>query len=405
MTVVSDLGKDLRTQFPILKPNACYLDNAATTHKPQSVVDAMSHFMTHEYATVNRAVYRDALKSTQKFHDVRTKVQHFIGARYSEEIIFTRGTTDGINLLASSLGQLLLNAGDIILITELEHHSNIVPWQMVAKQYGATLKAVPILPSGEMNLDAFYEILDSGKVKIFSAAHVSNVLGLKRDIKKIMGMARDKGAITVVDGAQAPSHMSIDVADIGAHFYLFSSHKMYGPTGLGVLWGELEWLKKIPPYQGGGDMISEVTIEKTTYQEPPLKFEAGTPSIVEVIGLGAAIDFLQAVGIDAIEKYEKDLFLYLLNEMKEIKWVKIIGDPDERVSILPFIVEGVHSLDLGTFLGMKGVSIRTGHMCAQPALRALGYEHICRASVGLYNTKKDIDMFIKVLKETVLFLS
>ena len=236
------------------------------------------YFMSHEYATVHRAVYRDALKSTQKYSDVRSKVQKFIGAKHVEEVVFTRGTTDGLNLVANSLGKLLLESGDIILITELEHHSNIVPWQMVAQQYGAIVKAVPILPTGEIDLDIFHEILDSGKVKIFSAAHVSNLLGLKRNIKKMMGCARKRGVITVIDGAQAPSHMPIDVVDIGAHFYLFSSHKMYGPTGVGILWGELEMLQKMPPYQGGGDMIDEVTIEKTTYQEPPLKFEAGTPS-------------------------------------------------------------------------------------------------------------------------------
>ena len=366
----------------------CYLDSAATTLKPKCVIDAMDHFLRNEYATVHRAVYDASLNATQKYSEVRVKVAKFIHAHSADEVVFTKGTTDGLNLLASTL-----NVKDqYVLISELEHHSNIVPWQLA----GAKMLAVRLLDSGDLDLNHFEELINRYPIKVMSIAHVSNLLGTVHPIEEMIASAKEKGIITVVDGAQAPAHLPIDVCKLGCDFYVFSSHKMYGPTGVGVLYGRYEMLDRLLPYQGGGDMIDQVSIESSTYQKPPLRFEAGTPPITEVIGLGAAIDYID---LDTMIPHENELMSYALSKLDMIK---VIGSPKKRVSIIPFIIEGVHPMDLSAFI--SHIAIRTGHMCCQPALKVLGYSSICRLSFGAYNTKSDIDQLYEALQKTALAL-
>ena len=395
----------LREDFPMLKKKMngkplVYLDTAATSQKPQVVIDTIRSFYEEHYGTVHRAVYQLAVHATEEYNNVRQKVKSFLNASKAEEIIFTRGTTNAINLVASSFGKAFIRAGDEVIISSIEHHSNIVPWQMMCEERGATLKAIPANERGELLLEQYKKLLTS-KTKIVSIAHVANSLGTLNPVKKMISMAHDAGAKVFIDGAQAASHFPVDVRDLGADFYAFSGHKAYGPTGIGVLYGKEALLEKMPPYEGGGDMIYRVTFAKTTYADLPVKFEAGTPSIADVLGLGAALDYLTAIGLNHCAQWEHSLLLQATKALEEIEGLRIVGTAAEKLGIVSFIVKGIHHLDIGTLLDLKGVAIRTGHHCAQPVMEALNIPGTCRLSLGLYNTPEDIDRFVIALQEVL----
>lgn len=375
-----------------------YLDSAATAQKPEAMIEAVRSFYAEQYGTVHRAVYELAVHATEQYHHVRKKAAAFLNAAKHEEIIFTRGTTESINLVATSFGQAFVREGDEVLITEMEHHSNIVPWQMLCQQSGAILKVVPFDDRGVLDLSQFEKLL-SHRTKIVAVTHVSNALGTINPIKEIVRMAHQKGAKVLVDGAQAAPHMPVDVQDLDADFYVFSVHKLYGPTGIGVLYGKEALLNEMPPYQGGGDMIEQVTFARTTYQGLPMKFEAGTPMIAEVIGLGVSIDYLENVGRERAHEWELELLNYLTPRMEEIPGLRIYGTSPEKGGIISFGIEGAHSLDIGTLLDLKGIAIRTGHHCAQPVMRHFGIPGTARASFGLYTSYEDVDRFLVALKE------
>lgn len=395
----------LRDDFPMLKTSMhgkplIYLDSAATAQKPLAVIDAMDTFYREHYGTVHRAVYELSMHATMEYQAVREKVAKFLNAAKAEEIIFTRGTTESINMVAYSFGKAFMRPGDEVLITEMEHHSNIVPWQILCEDRGAILKVAPMNDKGELIVDAFAKLL-SPRTKMVALPHVSNALGSINPVKKLVALAHQMGAKVLVDGAQAAPHLTVDVQDLDADFYVFSGHKLYGPTGIGILYGKEELLNAMPPYQGGGDMIEKVTFEKTTYNVLPMKFEAGTPMIAEVIGLGAAVDYVHKVGLDAIRQWEHELLLYSTQVMLDIDGLRIVGTAAEKGAIISFVVEGTHPLDLGTMLDLKGVAIRTGHHCAQPVMRHFGLSATARASFALYNTKDDIDTFATALNDVV----
>lgn len=390
-----------RKDFPMLQAKMhgqplVYLDSAATAQKPLVVIEAMDHFYRHEYATVHRAVYELAVTSTEKYHQARQTACRFLHAEKVEEIIFTRGTTESINLVATSFGKAFVQPGDEILITEMEHHSNIVPWQLLCQDRGAVLRVVPFTDDGELDEEAFERLL-TPKVKLVSMAHVSNVLGTVNPIEKWIAKAHSVGAKILIDGAQAAPHQKVDVQTLGADFYVFSGHKMYGPTGIGVLYVKEELLEQLPPYQGGGDMVEKVTFEKTTYNTLPMRFEAGTPMIVEAIGLGEALGYLEKIGMEVIHSWEAQLVRYAEEALRRVPRVKILASPKQRASLLTFILEGIHPLDVGTLLDIKGVAVRTGHHCAQPTLHHYGLTAALRASFGLYNTFEDVDRWIEAL--------
>jgi cysteine desulfurase/selenocysteine lyase len=399
---------DCKSDFPMLQKKMhgktlVYLDSAATALKPQSVIDAMTDFYTHNYGTVHRAVYELAQHSTQEYSAVRRKVQTFLNAEKEEEIIFTKGTTESINLLAATYGRSQLQDGDEILISVMEHHSNIVPWQLAAEQYGAKIKVIPIDDNGDIILEEYHQLL-STKTKLVAIAHVSNALGTVNPIKELVAMAHAVGAHVFVDGAQAVPHMSVDVQDLDADFYAFSGHKAYGPTGVGILYGKYELLEKLPPYQGGGDMIETVSFEKTIYQPPPLRFEAGTPGIAQVLGLGAAIDYMLSLGMRNIQNHERQLLEYAEESIRDFPSLKIIGTAKEKGGIISFIIKDIHPLDIGTMLDFKGVAIRTGSHCAQPVMQRYKLSGTARASLAIYNTKEDIDAWKQALYEAVKIL-
>lgn len=381
-----------------------YLDSAATAHKPRSVIDTMQRFYSEQYATVHRSVYDFAGQATVRYNDIRQRVKEFINAACVEEIIFTRGTTEAINLVAQSYGKMVLKPGDEVLISVMEHHSNIVPWQRICQEKGAHLRAIPINARGELDLDAL-ETLLTERTKIVSIAHIANATGTLNPVEQITARAHQRGAKVFIDGAQSVPHLTVDVQKIGADFYAFSGHKIYGPTGIGILYGKKALLEEMPPYQSGGDMINEVTIEETTYQQPPLKFEAGTPSIAEVMGLGAAIEFLNSVGREKIAAWEHGLLVHATQRMEEIEKLRIIGTAAQKGAIISFAIEGIHPLDIGTLLDIRGIAVRTGHLCAQPTLRHFGVSSLVRVSFGMYNTIEEIDLFLKALKESILNLS
>lgn len=356
--------------------------------------------MSNQYGTVHRAVYELSVFATSEYSKIRESVQKFINAKYPEEIIYTRGTTDSINLVAASFGRAFIKSGDEILLSEIEHHSNIVPWQLFCEQSGAILKVIPVNDLGEIDLDS-YKLLLNKKTKIVSIAHTSNALGTIHPIKTMIKMAHDVGAKVLIDGAQAASHAVVDVQDLDCDFYTFSGHKIYGPTGIGILYGKRDLLNAMPPYQGGGDMIQSVSFAKTVYNTLPIKFEAGTPLIVEVIGLGAAIEYIQNIGLENIAKHECELLEYATRKMQEIEGLKIIGRAANKGPIISFIVDGVHPLDIGTMLDLKGIAIRTGHHCAEPCMKRFKIEGTARVSFGLYNTKDEIDYFIESLKSII----
>jgi cysteine desulfurase/selenocysteine lyase len=395
----------IRAEFPILdqKVNGkqlVYLDNAATNQKPQRVIDALTHHYQKDNANIHRGIHTLAERSTEAFEATRAAIQTFINANEVEEIIFTKGTSESINLVASSWGRKFLNEGDEVLISTLEHHSNIVPWQMICEEKGAVLKVMPINQKGEIILEEIDGLL-SEKTKMVAFNHASNSLGSINPVKAIIDKAHAVGAKVLIDGAQATSHLNIDVQGLNADFYAFSAHKMYGPTGLGVLYGKRTELEKMPPYQGGGEMIKDVSFEKTTYNDIPYKFEAGTPGIANVIAFKSAIEFINEFGKENIAAHEAELLAYATAELKKIKGIRLIGEAKEKVGVLSFIVDGVHHYDLGLWMDAKGVAVRTGHHCTQPLMDFYGIEGSVRASFAVYNTIEEIDIFVNALKSTI----
>ena len=390
--------RKVREDFPILSREVygkplVYLDNAATTQKPLCVLDAMREEYLNVNANVHRGVHYLSQQATDLHEAAREKVRQFINAAKTEEIIFTRGTTEAINLVASSFCENQMKEGDEVLVSDMEHHSNIVPWQLQAMKRGIVVKHLPIDDKGCLDLSTFNAHLSS-KTKLVSIAHVSNVLGTVNDVKRIVEMAHACGIPVLVDGAQSAPHMKIDVQAIGCDFYAFSGHKMYGPTGVGVLYGKEEWLEKLPPYQGGGEMIDKVTWEKTTFERLPFKFEAGTPDYVATHGLATAIDYLCSVGIDNIETHEQELTRYCMEQLKTIDGMRLFGEAEHKDAVVSFLVGDIHHLDMGTLLDRLGIAVRTGHHCAQPLMDRLGISGTVRASFALYNTKEEIDVLV-----------
>ncbi|MFL2771645.1 MAG: aminotransferase class V-fold PLP-dependent enzyme [Rhodospirillaceae bacterium] len=390
----------VRDDFPILsqpmhgKP-LIYLDTAASAQKPQSVIDAIKGQYENEYANVHRGAYWLSEMLTKKYEVAREIIRDFINAKTEREIIFTKGATESINLVASSFGKSLA-AGDEVVITELEHHSNIIPWQLLRANNGITLKVIPITPEGDIEIDAI-EAAVSKKTKIIAVAHVSNVLGTVLPIKEIGAIARSVGARVLIDGCQGIVHEEVDVQDLDCDFYAFSGHKIYGPTGIGVLYGKEDLLNDMPPYQGGGEMISSVTFEHTEWAELPAKFEAGTPPIVPAVGLGAAVKYLESFDRAEVLSYESDLLAYGMERLQTVSAVQLVGRPKSKVAAISFVVDGAHPHDLATILDRSGICVRAGHHCAQPLMNRLGYPATLRASLGIYNTKEDIDILVKSL--------
>ncbi len=387
--------KRIREDFPILKEKVhgkplVYLDNAATSQKPAQVIEAMLRFYTHDCSNVHRGVHLLSERATVVYEDTRLKVQRFLNASDSREIVFVRGTTEGINLVAQTYGRQNVQAGDEVLITAMEHHSNIVPWQMLCEEKGAFLHVVPINDRGELILKEFEKLLNV-RTRLVAVAHVSNALGTVNPVRQIVQMAHAMNIPVLVDGAQATPHMKVDVQELGCDFYAFSGHKVFGPTGIGALYGKLELLEAMPPFQGGGDMISSVTFEKTIYNAVPYKFEAGTPSIAEVYGLGAALDYVEQIGLQNITSYEHALLSYATEAVSQIPGVRIIGTAREKAGVISFVLEGVHAHDVGTILDREGIAVRTGHHCAQPVMDRFGVPATVRASLAFYNTKQEIN--------------
>jgi cysteine desulfurase/selenocysteine lyase len=391
----------LRAEFPILSRTVygkplVYLDNANTTQKPRAVIDSDRRYYEEENANIHRGTHWLSEKATEAYEGARAKVARFLGAASPKEIVFTRGTTEAINLVASSFSQAFLKAGDEILITGLEHHSNIVPWQLACERTGAKLVVVPITDEGEVPVDELEKRL-TARTKLAALSHVSNALGTVNPVKTFIALAKARNVPVLVDGAQAAPHLPIDVKDLGCDFYAVSGHKMYGPTGIGALYGREAWLETLPPYQGGGDMISSVTFEKTTYNVLPWKFEAGTANIAGGIGFGVAADWLAGVGLAAVAAHEHDLLLYGTRQISAIPGVTIVGRAKEKAGVISFVLEGVHPHDIGTILDREGVAIRTGHHCAQPVMDRFGLPATARASFGLYNTRAEVDALVAAL--------
>ena len=394
-------AEHVRGDFPALHQEVhgqplVYLDSAATTLKPQVVIDAVDEVYARDCANIHRAVHLLSQRATARFEGAREKVRAFLNARKTSEIVFTRGTTESINLVAQSFGRPRLGEGDEVLVTELEHHSNIVPWQLLCQQTGAKLVVVPITDRGEVLLEAFETKL-SKRTKIVAFAHVSNALGTVLPASEIIAMAHASGAVTVLDGAQAVSHVEADMQALDCDFYAFSGHKLYGPTGIGVLYGKERLLEEMPPYQGGGDMIRSVTFEETIYNELPYKFEAGTPNIAGAIGLGAAVDYYSSFDLPAVHAYEADVLRYATDALQTVPGLRLIGTAPGKVSALSFLMDAAHPHDIGTIVDAEGVAVRTGHHCAQPVMEHFGVAATARASLGMYNTKADIDVLVRAL--------
>ena len=402
-----------REDFPILNEKVhgralVYLDNAATTQKPQVVIDAIVEAYSHWNANVHRGVHHLSQVATQKHEEAREKVAKLIHAQLAEEIIFTKGTTDSLNMLARSFGDAMVNDGDEIIVSQLEHHSNIVPWQMLCERKGAVLKVIPLREDLSLDIEAFKGLL-SEKTKLVSVAQVSNVLGIINPVEDVIRIAHEKGVAVCVDGAQSVPHLAMDVQHLDCDFLVFSAHKMYGPTGLGVLYGKKEWLDKLPPVEGGGEMIEHVSFEKTTYNVLPYKFEAGTPNYVGSYAFSKAIDYVQAVGLEEVAKYEHELAVYLEEQLVLLSNVRVCAAGQEKAGAVSFNVyreDGalIHPFDVGVLLDRQGVAVRTGHHCAEPLIDYLGVPGTVRASVGLYNTKEDVDVFVAALKKAIMML-
>ena len=398
----------LRDDFPILHQEVngkplVYFDNAATTQKPLAVVEALNHYYLDINANIHRGIHTLAERSTAEFEATRKEVREFLNAPSTEEIIFVKGVTDGINLVANGFAKSILKANDEVLISTLEHHSNIVPWQMACEQTGAILKVIPINDQGEIIFEEYVKLL-SDKTKIVSVVHASNALGTINPVKDIITEAHARNIPVLIDGAQSTSHLDIDVQDLDCDFFTFSGHKVYGPTGVGVLYGKRDWLEKLPPYQGGGEMIKEVTFAKTTYNELPYKFEAGTPNIGGVVAMKHALRYVNQIGKSTIAAHESELLAYATDMLLQFEGLRIIGTAKEKVSVASFVIEGIHHQDLGVILDQQGVAVRTGHHCTQPLMQRFGILGTTRASFALYNTKEEIDLFIAALKKAVKML-
>ena len=399
---------EVRAQFPILDQQVngrqlVYLDNAATTQKPQRVIDAISTYYLEYNANIHRGLHSLAERATAAYEDTREAVRAFINAKEAAEVIFTRGTTEGINLVAQAWGRTNLNQGDEVLISGMEHHSNIVPWQMICLERGATLKVIAVTDLGELDLDSFYAQL-SERTKMVAVVHVSNALGTINPVAEIVQAAKKVGAYTLVDGAQSTAHLEIDVQALDVDFFAFSSHKLYGPTGIGVLYGKRAVLDAMPPYQGGGEMIKEVSFDGTTYNELPYKFEAGTPNIADTVALLEAINFVNELGKPAMHAYEQSLLTYGTEQLNTIDGLRIIGQAADKISVLSFAIDGIHPQDLGILLDTYGIAVRTGHHCTQPLMKRLGLPGTTRASLAIYNTAHEIDLLVAGLRKAVKML-
>ena len=400
----SQVGFDvrrIREDFPILRQTVhgkplVYLDNAATAQKPRAVLDALMAYYSEDNANVHRGVHLLSERATQAFEDARATVQRFINAASTREIVFTRNATEAVNLVAQTFGRTRLGPGDEVVISTMEHHSNIVPWQMVCEEKGASLRVIPITDEGALQLEE-YERLLGPHTRLVSIVHLSNVLGTVNPVQQMIATAHRHGVPVLVDGSQAASHMTVDVQALDADFYVFTGHKLYGPTGIGVLYGKERLLDEMPPYQGGGDMISSVTFEKTTYNVLPYKFEAGTPNIAGAVGLAAAVDYVTAIGMDAVTAHERELLAYGTAVLSEVPGLTLIGTASDKASVLSFVMDGVHPHDIGTIVDREGVAIRTGHHCAQPLMQRLGLPATARASLALYNTREEIDTLVAAL--------
>ncbi len=395
----------IRQDFPALRGKVhgkplVYLDNAATSQKPQVVIDTVTRYYLSENSNVHRGVHFLSELATQAYESARTRVRQFLNAAHEREIIFTRGTTESINLVAHSYGRSRIKAGDEIVISAIEHHSNIVPWQMVCEEKGATLRVIPVNDAGELLLEE-YERLLCDRTKLVSVVYVSNALGTINPVRQIIALAHRRGIPVLLDGAQAAPHLAVDVQDLECDFYAFSGHKLFGPTGIGILYGKAELLEAMPPYQGGGDMISVVTFEKTLYNSLPYKFEAGTPHIAGAIGLAAGIDYVQRIGLNRIAAYETDLLAYGTELLSAIPGLRIIGTAKEKAGVLSFVLDGIHAHDVGTILDHEGIAIRAGHHCAMPVMKRFGVPATARASLAFYNTREELDALAKGLHKVI----
>ena len=400
---MTDIVSNIRDQFPILHQKVhghplIYFDNAATSQKPLKVINAISEYYLQENSNIHRGAHYLSNQATEKYEKSREAVRRLINAESTEEIILTKGTTESINLVASCLSQYLFQPGDEILISGLEHHANIVPWQIAAEQKGALIKVIPILDSGELDLVAFKNLL-SPKTKLLALSHISNALGTINPVEEMIALAKEKGALVLIDGAQSAPHMIVDVQALDCDFFCFSAHKIYGPTGIGVLYGKKAQLEKMPPYQSGGEMIKEVTFKGTTFNDLPYKFEAGTPNIAGGIGLLAAVEFLEEVGLEHIARREAKLLAYATKKLKELGGIQFVGEAKEKAAVISFLVDGIHPSDLGSVLDKLGIAVRTGHHCAQPIMDRFEIPGTVRASFAVYNTENEIDMFIEGIEK------
>jgi cysteine desulfurase/selenocysteine lyase len=399
----------IRQDFPILDSSIngkklIYLDNAATTHKPTCTINRIRDFMLNENGTVRRGLYSLSINSTKAFDEARERVAKFINAKSSSEIVFTRGSTESINLVAYSFSSAFIKAGDSILISGLEHHANIVPWQLQAEKIGAKILVIPVLENGELDQEAFTKLIKTPRLKILALTHISNSLGTINPIKEMIQAAHAEGVKVLIDGAQSAGHFKVDMQDLDADFFVFSGHKIFGPTGVGALYGKYDLLEIMPPYQGGGEMIEKVTFEKTTFTTPPHRFEAGTPAIAEVIGLASSINYLENIGLDLISDYENELLNYATARIREFKNINIIGNAKNKASLISFTSDIAEAFDIGTLINEYGVAIRVGHHCAQPVMQRFGLSSTARASFAFYNTKEDIDSFFTALEKVLAIL-
>lgn len=409
MNMNNEKIEQIRAEFPILSEKIynkplIYFDNGATTQKPRCVVEKIDQGYYHLNANIHRGVHYLSQKATEAHEAARQSIAEFLGSDKREEIIFTRGTTEAINLVAFSFGEAFCKPGDEVIVSVMEHHSNIVPWQILCERKGMKLRVVPMNEKGELNIEAYASLLTE-RTKIVSVTHVSNVLGTINPVKEIIRLAHEKAIPVLLDGAQAVPHIKVNVTDLDADFYVFSGHKVYGPTGIGVLYGKKKWLNAIPPYQGGGEMIATVSFEKTTYNELPFKFEAGTPDYIGSTALAEALRYLQEIGIDKIAAYEHELTAYATLRLGEIENMRIIGTADAKSAVISFLVGNIHPYDIGMLLDKLGIAVRTGHHCAQPLIDSLGIPGTVRASFAFYNTKQEIDSFVDALKKVVAMLS
>lgn len=397
--------EEIRKDFPVLHQQVnghdlIWFDNGATTQKPQSVIDALTHFYEHDYSNIHRGAHTLAARSTDEYEEAREKVRRYLNAASTDEIVFVRGTTEGINLVAHAFGEKFLSQGDEVIISELDHHANIVPWQLVCKEKGAVLKAIPANQNGDLILEDL-ERLITPRTRFISVGHVNNTYGTINDIRYIIDTAHRHNIPVLIDGAQSAAHTKVDVQALGCDFYVFSGHKVYAPTGIGVVYGRKELLELLPPWQGGGNMIKDVTIEETKFNVPPARFEAGTPSVADAIGLGAALDYVSRIGFDKISRHEYELTEYAREELARIDGVTVLANPKHRISVVSFVIKDIPVPETGQLLDKEGIAVRAGHHCAQPALRALGYEMSVRPTFAFYNTKEEIDRLVSAVRKII----